>query len=128
MKSEKLLRKAVLSNAAFSFISGIILTGFNQEVANLLNLENAGILIWIGIGLLLFVMSLLYAATRKPLNPLQIKVIIYQDWAWVVGSFILLMTKPFDVSTIGYVLVILIASIVAVFALLQANNLRKLNR
>lgn len=126
--SEKSLRNALKGNAVFSFISGMTLIVFNGKVEQVMNISETFVLQVIGIGLLLFVALLLYSAFRKKLDIRQVKFIIIQDWAWVVGSLVLLIFDPFAISTIGNVLIAVMTAVVALLAILQMKPLSKLVR
>ena len=91
-----------------------------------MNIDHPYILIYIGIGLLLFVVSLLLEARRKVLAPQKVKLIIIQDLAWVVGSAILLLWDPVDFSLAGQFIVGGVAVVVLILAMFQSIGLRKL--
>ncbi|MEL6832094.1 MAG: hypothetical protein AAFP77_03845 [Bacteroidota bacterium] len=121
------LRRAILANAAFSTLCGIALTAFPTWIAQNLGVSNPLILRLIGIGLLLFVVSLVHTATRAHISRVQIQAIIIQDLLWVVGSIILLMIRPFGLSTVGLWAIDIVAIMVAVFAYWQYRHLPQPN-
>jgi len=126
--SEKNLRNALKSNALFSLMSGMGLIGFHEKVGQVMNISDTFVLQLIGIGLLLFVALLLYSAFRKKLDIRQVKFIIIQDWAWVIGSIVLVIFDPLEISPIGNVLIAVMAAVVALLAILQMKALSKLVR
>ncbi len=82
------------------------------------------VLLYIGIGLLLFAGSVLFQAVRKELVRAQVNSIIVQDWLWVTGSVAVLAFQLFGLSVAGYLLIAFVAIIVADFALFQRKYLR----
>ena len=117
------LRRALYTNATFSTICGLVLSIFPVALAQFLGAANPLILRLIGIGLLLFVASLIHAATRPTISRQQVQIIIFQDLLWVVGSIALLIIRPFGLSTVGLWSVDAIAIIVGVFAYWQYRHL-----
>lgn len=123
MTTQKKLKTALRANAAFSATSGIALILFANSIADLMNITNANILLFIGIGLLFFASTVFLAASRKEIRSKEVKGIIIQDWAWVLGSAVLLVLRPFDISLTGNWIIATIALIVAFFALAQRKAL-----
>ncbi len=119
------LRNALKANAAFSLLSGITLILAKGSIAQLMNINNNMVLLYIGVGLLLFVASILHAAFSSTLSIKKVKFIIVQDWAWVVGSVLLLLWRPWEISMEGNVMIAVVAAAVAGFALWQMVALRK---
>ena len=124
---EKNLRNLLKVNAAFSLMSGSLLIIFSNDLAEIMELKNSTVLVYIGVGLLLFVMILLLAALRKQINTKEVKGVIVQDWTWVVGSIVLLLFNPFNISLAGNLLIGVVALIVGILAWLQQSALSKLN-
>jgi hypothetical protein len=118
---EKKLRDALKGNAAFSLISGIILISYHGKVGQVMNIKEIFVLQLVGIGLLLFVAMLLYNAFRKTLDIKQVKIIIVQDWSWVLGSMVLLIIEPFDISNYGNLIIAMVALAVMLFAIWQGR-------
>ena len=123
--SEKNLRDALKANAAFSIASGMILLVFAGKLGQLMNITQVYILQLVGMSLLLFVAILLYNAFKKKLDIRQVKFIIIQDWAWVIGSMLLLLMDPFDISLLGNTLIAGVAIVVMLLAIFQMLALRK---
>ena len=119
------IRKAILANAAFSTICGFALTVFPTSIALYLGVSAPSALRIIGIGLLIFVASLIHTATRPIVKRKQVQLIIAQDLLWVLASFLLLIIRPFGLSTAGLWSVDIIAILVGVFAYWQYQYLPK---
>lgn len=118
------LKKVLFANAVFSGLSGLDFLLFNKSLTNLMQLPSTTILLVIGIGLLCFSGILFWLARQKTLKAKQVKAIIWQDWLWVMGSIGILATPAFGISSLGLLLIGLVAVVVAVFALLQQRYLR----
>lgn len=123
-KSETYLRYAIKGNAFFSISSAITLLLSSRPIAKLMNLSAPNSLVYIGIGLFIFAVTLFQNAFRKELKPTQIRFIIIQDWLWVIGSLILLIWNPFDISTTGNFIIAGIAIVVAIFTIVQQKTLK----
>ena len=120
----KKLKIALKANALFSFLSGLTLLVFHQWLAEIMNIVNANTLLLIGLGLLFFAGTVFWTATRTEVNPKQIWAIIWQDWIWVAGSALLILSGAFGISTTGYIIIGVVALIVGDFAVLQQRFLR----
>lgn len=118
MKTTKLIN-VLRANGIFSLASGLLLTLLYRPIAELFEIENQTIFQIVGVGLILFSGLVLYQTMRKTISKTQIQVIIFQDWAWVVASIILLVGQFYHISLIGQVIIASIAIVVGVFALLQ---------
>ena len=119
----KRLKNTIKANAIFSSISGTLLILFPGVFADLMQVNNNLVFTIIGVGLILFVFLLIYVSTTKNINRNLVKLIIVQDWIWVLGSAILLLFNPFGISIYGNILIALIAVVVMLFAITQATNL-----
>ncbi|MGB0346278.1 MAG: hypothetical protein ACPGGA_02260 [Balneolaceae bacterium] len=122
-KSEHHLRYAIKGNAIFSISSALTLLLSSRPIAKIMNLSAPNSLVFIGIGLFIFAITLFHNAFRKELKSTQIRFIIIQDWLWVIGSLILLIWNPFGISMIGNYIIAGVALIVTIFAILQHRTL-----
>ena len=84
--SSTLLRRALVANALFSGVSGVILALGARPVAAFLGLDNALYLIVTGVLLLLYAADLLYVATRPTVNRTAAWLAVALDLLWVAGS------------------------------------------
>ncbi len=121
----KKLKITLIANALFSALSGLTMSYFHMSLAMWMGIAQPKILIFIGLGLLLFSISLYRTAQSNFTSTKQVKVIIWQDWLWVIGSAIIILTQSFGLNTVGYVAIGIVAIIVADFAILQAWFLKK---
>ena len=123
---EKHLRGVLTANAIFSLVSGLSMVFFHEALAGMMGIANGKVLIGVGLGLLLFGLTVMWAARRKALSNTQIKSIIFQDWAWVVASAAVIGLQAWDLSATGYWMIGIVALLVADFAIFQARFLKKL--
>ena len=126
MNNEQKLRNVLRGNAIFSTLSGLSLAIFYQPIAQWMKVNNSKILLYIGIGLVLFATTLFLTANKKVIDKTKIKFIIYQDWAWVIGSAVILALQLFSLTHMAYWLIADVAIIVGVFAFLQMRYLKQL--
>ncbi len=124
----KRLKWALIANAVFSGTSGATLVVGRAMIATYMGTDNPEIFLWVGVGLLLFAISVFYEAFRKTPNVRQIQFIIYQDWAWVMGSVVILLWQPWDLTARGYWLIAIIAVVVGMFAIMQRSGVKELER
>ena len=122
---EKTLKTALLSNAIFSTVSGLIFIIFGQFVANLIGISAPIVYQIIGMGLVLFGGFVAWTATRKPINTFIASLISVADFLWVIGT-ILLIASAFRLLNPGGIAVLLaIAAIVLFFGLRQLHDIGK---
>lgn len=117
------LQKALKINALFSGISGTILILLNQHIAILFGVnENA--IFWI-VGLVLIYFSLTIGYEIKKQRRVAILWIITQDYAWVLGSVILIIFNPYEVTKSGLLIIGIVAIIVLYMGIHQMIGLNK---
>ena len=123
---QQLLRRALLANASFSTISGLVLVFAQRWVVRLLGLPETINLITLGISLLVFATILVLFARKNPIKLLDAWIAVILDAAWVIGSYPLLFVVPF--STSGKWVVGIVAEVVMVFALMQWLGIRRIRK
>ena len=133
--SDSLIRNVLKGNAIFSTASGLLFTLASASVAEFIGiadtsifglLEGTTFILIIGIGLLLFAGSLVYTATREQVHRPSAWQAILGDFAWVILSYIILVTGAIPFSTTGSWAVLIVADIVLVFGILQWVGLRRM--
>lgn len=104
------LQKALLSNGIFSGVSGLILILFQKPIAQLFGTSNNTVFWIIGIALLYFASTVFweYKKQRKTF----VILIIVQDILWVLGSLILLIFDPFEITITGEIIIVLVGIVV----------------
>jgi hypothetical protein len=124
---QKNLRIVMNANAAFSGLSGLIMTLFAGPVAGYLGVEaGANYILIIGLGLIAFAAFMIVNNNRAPLSPGYVLAIIAADSLWVLASLVLLIGGWIPFSLAGRWTVGLLALVVDVFATLQFFGWRRL--
>ena len=123
---KKKLQNVLKANAVFSMLSGSAILFFGNSIAEMMNISNAIILMVIGVGLILFGSFVWYQASRSNINIKKVKMIIIQDWIWVLGSILIIGLQLFQISFNGYILMGIVALIVADFAFFQKYYLKRI--
>jgi hypothetical protein len=116
------LQKALQYNAIFSGISGVAFILGYRTLGRIFAISYDNIFWMIGAALLFFAATIIYEIPRQ--RRLAVLWIITQDMLWVVGSAILLMTKPFGISDTGNALIATVALIVLGMGINQYQALR----
>lgn len=119
------LQKSLRLNALFSGLSGVLLVTAHSNIARLFEIAYSPILQVIGAGLIFFSLTIVYEIKRQ--NLLGVLFIIVQDLLWVVGSMILLIFKPFEISIFGNGIIAAVALIVFFMAFNQKNALAQVD-
>jgi len=117
-----IVRFALLANATFSTLTGILALVLHEPLSRHLGLAPGPWILAIGAGLLLFAGLLLWSVRRGPTRR-DLVAFVAGDWAWVLGSMALVLCVPDLLSADGRVLVSLLAVPVAVLGSLQALGL-----
>jgi len=123
---QQLLRMALMGNALFSTISALTLILAGQWVVRLLGLPEAVNLLTMGISLLVFAVTLVVFARKKPIKVSDAWIAVVLDLAWVIGSYPLPFVVPF--STTGKWIVGIVAEVVLLFALMQWLGIRRIRQ
>jgi hypothetical protein len=124
-KNDIKLRRILAANGSFSALSGISMILFAGSICEMFGVSSILVFRIIGAGLILFAGSVLINAFRKEIPVKQVKFIIVQDWLWVLGSAAILLLGAFDLTTLGYVCIAIVAVLIATFAVLQKIYLPK---
>ena len=115
------LQKALQLNALFSGFSGILFVAAHNRVADLFDTPNSSVFQAIGAALIYFSFTIIFEIKHQ--NLLRVLFIIIQDFLWVIGSLILFIFQPFDISMTGNGVMAAIAIIVLFMAISQTNAL-----
>ena len=109
------IKTALLGNAIFSTISGLLLLFFSNSINTWMGISLSWILPLIGLGLLGFAASLFLLSRKQTITRNAVIAVIIQDALWVLGSIIIVALGAFNLSEIGYEMIIVVAIIVAGF-------------
>ncbi|MBZ0286472.1 MAG: hypothetical protein K8I30_02575 [Anaerolineae bacterium] len=127
--SANLLRNALRANGVFSTVSGIIFIVGAGQVASFVGVDGASNLFLVmGVLILGFAAILIQQSTRPALDTRLGWLVFALDVMWVVISWVILAADAFGLSTEGRWAVLILADIVAVFAVLEFIGLRRLTR
>lgn len=124
--NEKKLRWVLKGNATFSLLSGSTLIIAHKVLADVMGVGNAQVLLFIGIGLILFSATVFQAGLRKSISSKQVQSIIIQDWAWVVASGVIIGVEAWGLSSAGYWIIAGVSLLIADFAFFQMRFLKRL--
>jgi hypothetical protein len=119
VNTENGLRKTLSTNIIFSSTSGLFMTLSASALARFMGIINASQLLIVGLNLLVFAGFLLWLVKRPSLPIALVWSVVVGDLLWVLLSGVGLAIVPHQLSQAGEALVILVASIVACFAMAQ---------
>lgn len=123
--ADQLLRGVLQANMIFSGLSGLLLAAAATPLRSWLGVPATWPLVVIGIGLLGFAWLLFQIARQSPLDLRQANFIFWLDVAWVVGSALLLFTGWVSFTNAGWWAVLLVADVVALFAIIEFIGIRR---
>lgn len=118
------LQKALMINVLFSSLSGATLILLNKQIANVFGTSNNTVF-WI-VGLILIYFSLTIWYERKKQRKLAVIWIIIQDFLWVIGSVLLMVLNPFQITQTGNIIIGIIAAIVLFMGVNQTMAFNKI--
>lgn len=119
------LQKALKANTLFSSISGILMILLNRQIADVFETKNTTVFLIVGVILICFAVTIWYEINKQ--RKLAILWIIIQDFLWVLGSLILIIFNPFQITLIGNLIIGMIAIIVMYMGVNQTIALNKTN-
>jgi hypothetical protein len=120
-----LLRNTLKGNGIFSIVSGAGIALGSSAIAPFMGLENSLILVVLGVGVVLFGVSVWRVAMGILDTPKGMTIAVL-DALWVIGSIALLIADPFTLTSEGKWAVLIVADIVGVFAILEYLGARRL--
>lgn len=121
------LQIALLRNAVFSGLSGMLMVAFRSSIAEAFALPDSGTVFAVIGGLLLFFTATIILEIVKQ-RPRWVMWIVIQDFLWVAGSAVLLALRPFGISTVGNIAIAVVAAIVAFMGYTQYTALEEEDR
>jgi hypothetical protein len=119
------LRTALRANAAFSALSGLVLAAGSGVLGPWLGIPQATLVV-VGVALLPWALLLHRSAARPAPSTAEARLAVAGDLAWVAGSAAVLLLDPIGLTTAGKVAVVVVALLVADFAVWQAIGLGRL--
>ena len=122
--TNKKLSLALKINAAFSVFNGLAMLFFYDQIAAWMEISQPIFLLVIGIILLGFAALVYKTATANIISDKMVKFIIVQDWLWVVSSVLIIAFQAFGINRTGFIIIGVVALIVADFAIFQQRYLK----
>ncbi|WP_298896858.1 SRPBCC family protein [uncultured Psychroserpens sp.] len=119
------LQKSLTANAVFSSTCGIISILFKNDLERLFGIASNNTFLILGILLLIFALTLVIEVKKQ--RALSVLWIIIQDLLWVIGSVMLLLFNPFDITTEGHVIIAIVAFVVLQLAFVQVRGLARID-
>jgi len=121
--NDRLLRYSLRGNAAFSTLSGLASLAFAGPLTSALGMEPPLALQVLGAQLLGFAVLLVWLASRPLIRPAFAWAVIAADLLWVAGTLPVVMSG--QLTSAGNWTALMIADLVALFALLQYLGVRR---
>ncbi len=121
-----LLQKILLVDSLSSGAAGIAFIVASGPIAAFVGVANPLALVILGILFVVFAAAVYYTASREPINRRAVWLIFELNVVYVVGSAIILLANAFGLSTEGRWLVLILADLVAVYAVIEFVGLRRL--
>jgi len=121
------LKAALRANGVFSIMCAVDLLLFSTPIAKAMGAVAPWILQVMGVGLVIWALSLAWVSSRPVINQTLVKAIVIADLGWVLGSAVLLVELPGVFSVLGSMVLVVVALIVLVIAVLQAKALAIVN-
>ena len=121
------LKAALRANGVFSIMCAVDLLLFSTPIAKAMGAVAPWILQVMGVGLVIWALSLAWVSSRPLINQTLVKGIVIADLGWVLGSAVLLVELPGVFSVLGSMVLVVVALIVLVIAVLQAKALAIVN-
>ncbi len=119
------LQKYLTANALFSTLNGILSLVYQEKIEQIFKVEPSNFFFILGLLLLFFSLTIIIEIKKQ--RALPILWIIIQDILWVIGSIVLLVWNPFDISTEGNIIIALVALVVFLLGLGQAKGLARID-
>lgn len=117
------LRRALLANALFSTLSGLLLLGATGLMVSVLGAVPELLLRLLGGGLVAFGLAVAMLSSRTPVNPVAAMGVTVADLGWVLGSVMVVLAGGAGLTGAGVGAVLGVAGVVALFATLQLRGL-----
>lgn len=119
------LQKALLPNGILAFTSGGAFVLLRHQLAEIFGISNSQV--FLIVGLIISVFGLTILVEIKMQRALATLWIITQDLLWVIGSVLLILLQPFDLTVAGYWMIALYALTVVAFIWFQSDGLASID-
>lgn len=121
-----MLQKILYANASFSLLSSIFILTQTSYLQNHIPLVTWMWMV-IGVGLLLFSIALFYLAHNEIYGKKYALLVIFADIFWIVITAVAYCIFTENVTVTGGVIISVIDTLIALFALLQYKGYRNLS-
>ncbi|MEJ7644227.1 MAG: hypothetical protein WKF87_06510 [Chryseolinea sp.] len=118
------LKNVLVINALSSGATGLGLIVMPDFLATLFATTQAAPFIAVGIFLVVFAAFVLFSSLKNPIGEGSVRLIIMLDAIWVMVSVSIVILQLFDLSGLGYILIVGVAAWVGLMAFLQYNGLK----
>lgn len=118
-------KRATKLNAISTFISGVGILVFHKQLMSIFELNNNIPFLMVG-GVITFFSLTMFLEIKKQ-RALSILLIIVQDTLFVSASIFVLITRPFDISDTGYLLIGLFLIPILFFIIYQSIGLARMD-
>lgn len=112
-------------NAITSALAGVLMLLLPGWVAELFGQVPAWVCQWVGAGLLLFALGVGYIARQLPHNWSAARGILALDVAWLLATPVVMVVFSNHLSSLGHLLLLLVAAMVLWYAWWEAYWLRR---
>ena len=118
------LKNVLIINALSSGATGLGLIVMPHFMASLFDTNHVAPFIGVGIFLVAFAAFVFFASVRNPISEASVRLITILDSIWVMASVSIVVLQLFDLSGLGYILIVGVAAWVGLMAFLQYNGLK----
>lgn len=118
----KQLKKYLIVNSIFSFLSGLSMLLFSNKLNDLFEINDPHLFPIIGVNLLIFSAFVFFISIKHLSKKVLVTTISILDLLWVVGSLAILAFGLFEISMIGKILMSFVAIWIAFLAYKQHQN------
>lgn len=106
-------------NSVFSATCGIIMLVFTNRFNTIFDINNWYVIPIIGLNLILFSVFVWFVSRKQLTNKLLVNIISGLDALWVLGSLLIILLQPFNLSKTGHVIIGIVAIWIAFLAYMQ---------
>ncbi|MCU0498810.1 MAG: SRPBCC family protein [Anaerolineae bacterium] len=119
------LKTALLANALFSILSGLMLILFSDAVRSLIGIGELILYQFVGVGLLGFASIVIWTATRNPINTFLAMMISLADFLWVIGTLLVILGVFSLLQPLGMLILLGVGAIVLFFGVRQLQGIQE---
>jgi len=124
LTQKQFIKKILLLDAGFAFISGLTSTLAAGPLTGLMGLTDTIYLTILGIILMLYAADLAFVAVKAADKTIFVKLFLAADIAWIAASVVLIIAFSSLFSMVGLILIDVAALAVAGFAIAKYKGLR----